>query len=629
MNLEIKKKKRNKILDDIAELNNNIIDESNMNIDNNNQDLNNNIDKINTSNKNEENFNIINEEKIPKKKEITKDFSDIDEIEGETIQHDKNRNLTAIDLNLLLKYISLSDYLKNIISKIYHFTQQCFSFIDKEILFPKIKSCYEYFKEKSIPLEVTKYLVYFFNILILEMYEYYTKIPFGDKALKVIISLLKQIEEDLYETIRKSILEKNKSNKDNYIPMKTAAMNEKIKFFETKKEKKPSLNEDDENEEDNKDGKNEDNIIIKELTLDDLLKETRKIISFCEKGKCESEIILKKLIKNSCFCKYKCLTKNEDPNYKKENIIKIDNLRRRTSLNKQEKLIKDINEQPWFSVNDWEPNEIGDVLIKITLGLFKKIKLRELYRSVYIKEKKNETSPNVINCINATNNLSSFIINEILSYDLPKDRARQFEGWIKVADYLRTKNDYNDLFAIYIALNHFSIQRLELTQKEINSRAKNIFTQLEDLFSLDNNNQKLRQEITKHIEKNEFHIPYLGIHLRDITSLEGVGYITDLNLINFNIIEKVHLTIKILFQYTKMEDPNENITTYRELNFFNNLEENKVDPIEISNKLEPEFTLYENPKKEKRKTIIDLKYFNVNIDDNNHYINNLIEKEKI
>ena len=68
----------------------------------------------------------------------------------------------------------------------------------------------------------------------------------------------------------------------------------------------------------------------------------------------------------------------------------------------------------------------------MSISFLNEIKPRELYKGVYLKKDKETTSPNVVKCINNFNKLTSFIIEDILSYNSPKLRARSYKKWVEI-----------------------------------------------------------------------------------------------------------------------------------------------------------------------------------------------------
>ena len=262
-----------------------------------------------------------------------------------------------------------------------------------------------------------------------------------------------------------------------------------------------------------------------------------------------------------------------------------------------------------FCVLDWEPSQIGEKLIKLSYNLLNKIEYKELYEAIFTKKTKDVSSPNIMENIKQFNNLILFIIEDILSYDFPSDRARMIERWVLIAQYCKNRKDESDCVAIKSALSHYIITGLNLTLNQIKSKTKTIMNEINDYCNLEGNYKTFRDEI-KNIKKNEFYIPYLGILLRDLTFLEESGkYLVQGNMINLEKIEKVQNSLDSFFRF---KDSNNLINKEynEELKFFDNLEAKTEEELEkIANQLEPVFKLAKTQKKEKRLTQIDNKYF--------------------
>ena len=262
-----------------------------------------------------------------------------------------------------------------------------------------------------------------------------------------------------------------------------------------------------------------------------------------------------------------------------------------------------------FSVLDWEPSQIGEKLIKLSYNLLNKIEYKELYEAIFTKQSKEVNSPNIMENIKKFNSLILFIIEDILSYDYPSDRARMIEKWVLIAQYCKYRKDESDCFAIKSALSHYIITGLNLTLNQINSRTRKIMNEIDEYCNLEGNYKTFRDEI-KNIKKKEFFVPYLGIILRDLTFFEESGkYLVQGNMINFEKIEKVQNSIDNFFKF-KNSNNLINKEFNEDLNFFENLETKSEEELEkIAYQLEPVFKLAKIQKREKRLTQIDNKYF--------------------
>ena len=269
---------------------------------------------------------------------------------------------------------------------------------------------------------------------------------------------------------------------------------------------------------------------------------------------------------------------------------------------------KDTLSKGYFCTIDWKTEEIGDELLRISKSLLNKIHPRELYRAIFLKKNKEKDSKNVVDCVNRFNRLTSFIIEDILSYNFPKERARIYEKWVAIADYCKTNKDYNDLIAIFSALNNYIITGLNLTLKEVKSRTNSIFKQISDFCTVEGNYKKIREDMNICDKGGIIFIPYLGMLMRDINFFEESSkYINEYGCFNIEKIENINDIFEKYFRFkTVPEKANKN----PDLKFFEDLEDITEEKLEeIANKIEPDFTIEEIQKPGKRPTNIDEKYF--------------------
>ena len=269
---------------------------------------------------------------------------------------------------------------------------------------------------------------------------------------------------------------------------------------------------------------------------------------------------------------------------------------------------RDYLSKGYFCVTDWKKEEIGDQLMKNSVFLLNKVQPRELYRAIFLKKDKEKTSPNVVNCVNNFNRLTSFIIEDILSYNFPKERAKIYDKWVEIADYCKANKDYNDLIAIFSALNNYIITGLRLTLKEVKGRTNTLFRQLGEFCTVEGNYKNIREDMNNCDKTGEIFIPYLGMLMRDINFMEESSkYINENGCINMEKIENINTIFEKYFKFkSKIEKKNK----IKELMFFEDLEDITEEQLEeIADKLEPEFKIEEVQKPGKRLTEIDRKYF--------------------
>jgi hypothetical protein len=709
------------------------------------------INKINKLNLTEQVENNMKRKSFITKK-LTKEFVEEEEEKEINIKYKEHgKKMVAISLDLLLKKIVNENFLEENPIKIYSFCQQCFCFIERDILFNKIFNCYDYYKNKKITMSSFCKLIKFLNVLVIEMFDYYittiklddpivrslddfyrlllaeiiqiindnekekedeknSNPDFNSKEFQNIIEDEKVFNENLISKDNTDLIQnrnciysldeekepgkrerfntliyKNKDNanikKEQNKNLNTSKNNNnsddktknnqikdtyKIKLKpETKKENKHFKNTNNKKEE-KKGSKNvllnikkEKPVKLQNKNDKEKEKEKEKITpninrinaikkeKICPEEEIFSEIANVRILFSDIPKKRDIELAKKKINFYKDLKIKLpefigkpikENVPTKTrhtllksvtvgNLNKKHKL-KLHNNDKYFNILEWEINEIGEKLISCSKTLINKVQRREIYKGIFLKSKKNETSPNVMENIDKFNRLTFFIIQDILSYDFAKDRAKIYEKWVKIANYCKERKDYNDCIAINSALNNYIITGLNKTLNELNRETKELMKSLGKFCRYQGNYKMLREDMAN-LPYNSFYIPYLGMILKDIAFFEeNSKYIINDVLINFEKLENVQLAVSQFFNFQNGKDTINSIIP-DELWFFENLEDLKESDLdELANKLEPEFKLYANKKKEKRKTNIDKMYFtDLNLKKNNNKDNkNVIKK---
>ena len=585
---------------------------------------------IENSDKNSKKNSIISldNNKTMKKTEISANYVDVFET-GKTLIY-KNKELKKININLLLKKIITTDFMEKFVKYIYYFSQQCFCFINKEILFQKIINCYKFYKELDLPFNQLIKLIQFLDLLIIEMYEYYTSVPLDDKGVQIIKQFYQNLENEIKEKLgiptsgkdkASDLLERflygeedkncEKNKKMNKIDEKIKIMGKMVdRLISNQNTKNGIIEKKEETQNNTKKEKEKDKKKNSKKEEEEILEEIKQVMSLLDYE--EPNFSLLTEAKKKVYF-YQLKFNLIDSKIKKKKAIKrAATSKRTTSYLTSEKSKINKNQKNFFYINDYDPKEVGETLISISKDMLAKIERKELYKAVFLKNLKNKISPNVMECINKFNKLTSFIMEDILSYDFPKSRAKIIEAWLRVAEYLKFRNDHNDCVAIYSAIHHYIISGLKLTMKELKSKnVKALFKDISEYCSFEGNYKVLRENLINCLENNEYYLPYLGMLLRDISFFEANFEYVDDDLINFEKIEKIQTTIDNFFQFRNIEDiDNKNSSFLEELSFFNQLELIKEDDLEIlANKIEPKFLLGDIPRRRKRLTQIDRKFF--------------------
>ena len=222
----------------------------------------------------------------------------------------------------------------------------------------------------------------------------------------------------------------------------------------------------------------------------------------------------------------------------------------RTKEEQKETIIPEVTDRI-FDVFCWDPIEIARQITLITQYLYRNIGCQELILGGWTKNDKMEKCPNVSRLIIRFNKISKWIMEEILSYDFSKDRAKVMEVFITVAEELKNMNNLNDCFAVVTTFNHLCMKNLKKSWEQVSENAKNKQKDLSDICSILKNFEKIKNEFleykknVKNInELQEGCIPYLAPYLKDLAFLEeGQKYFNENKLIN---IHKIIIVGKII-----------------------------------------------------------------------------------
>ena len=280
-------------------------------------------------------------------------------------------------------------------------------------------------------------------------------------------------------------------------------------------------------------------------------------------------------------------------------------------------------EKPYeFDILKYKTEDIASELARVNYILFSRIKVKELLKGAFNRKEKYKLSPNICQIIKRFNTLSSWVMEEILSYDHAEKRAQILLKFIRICVELKAKGDFDDCLSIMTGLNNYIINKLYKTWGHIPSADMANFRSLKKMLSFEDNWKHLRTEIDKKIKENSFFIPYLGYYTKRLIYLEEMGpYIRkNTSLINIEKVIEVYKTLKSFYLIKKVSNfgyycEDENIK--KELRVLQCLEASNEDfLVQISNVLEPKYILSTKKLKIKRRTKTDILFLN-NISKNN------------
>lgn len=172
-----------------------------------------------------------------------------------------------------------------------------------------------------------------------------------------------------------------------------------------------------------------------------------------------------------------------------------------------------------FDVLMVTPEEYAGQITLMDMPVFKAIQPEELSSCGWNKKEKYSSAPNAVAFTRRFNQVSFWVVREILHAQTLKIRAEVLSHYIKTAKKLYELNNLHALMAVVSGLQSAPIFRLTKTWALLSRKDKTMFEKLEYVVSKEDNYKRLREYINS--LKMTPCIPYLGMYLCDLTYIDS------------------------------------------------------------------------------------------------------------
>ncbi|XP_042364818.1 ras-specific guanine nucleotide-releasing factor RalGPS1-like isoform X3 [Plectropomus leopardus] len=172
-----------------------------------------------------------------------------------------------------------------------------------------------------------------------------------------------------------------------------------------------------------------------------------------------------------------------------------------------------------FDVLKVTPEEFASQITLMDAPVFKAIHPEELASCGWNGKEKHSLAPNVVAFTRRFNQVSFWLVREILTAQTLKIRAEILSHFVKIAKKLLELNNLHSLVSVVSALQSAPIFRLSKTWALISRKDKAAFEKLNYLTSKEENYTRMREYIRS--LKMVPCIPYLGIYLLDMIYIDS------------------------------------------------------------------------------------------------------------
>ncbi|XP_072096112.1 ras-specific guanine nucleotide-releasing factor RalGPS1 isoform X2 [Mobula birostris] len=172
-----------------------------------------------------------------------------------------------------------------------------------------------------------------------------------------------------------------------------------------------------------------------------------------------------------------------------------------------------------FDVLKVTPEEFASQITLMDVPVFKAIQPEELTSCGWNKKDKHILAPNIVAFTRRFNQVSFWVVREILTAQTLKIRAEILSHFIKLAKKLLELNNLHSLMAVVSGLQSAPIFRLSKTWALVSRKDKATFEKLDYLVTKEDNYKRMREFISS--LRMVPCVPYLGIYLLDLIYIDS------------------------------------------------------------------------------------------------------------
>ncbi|KAJ6234535.1 guanine nucleotide exchange factor [Anaeramoeba flamelloides] len=186
------------------------------------------------------------------------------------------------------------------------------------------------------------------------------------------------------------------------------------------------------------------------------------------------------------------------------------------------KIPKKINWK-YLNILEIDCEEVARQITIREFEVYEKLNFTEFLQQSWNKKKLFTRAPNIRYMISRFNELSFWCCTMILGAEKLVQRAMAVEYFIQFALHLRKFNNFNCLMAVVSALKSNPLQRLKHTFGDISLESEEHLKDLDELLNSENAFKNYRRALLEAYMEGKSAIPFIGIHLTDLTFLDDTS----------------------------------------------------------------------------------------------------------
>lgn len=171
-----------------------------------------------------------------------------------------------------------------------------------------------------------------------------------------------------------------------------------------------------------------------------------------------------------------------------------------------------------FDILKVSPEDLAAQITLLDIPVFKAIAPEELTSIAWTAKNKLIKAPNLVALTRRFNQINMWVQTEILKTSTVKARGIIMSHFVKVMKKLFDLNNLHSAMSILAALQSAAIFRLSKSWLELGHKDRSNFKRIAQLFSEENNNQRLREHMNS--LRLQACIPHMGMYLTDLVYVD-------------------------------------------------------------------------------------------------------------
>ncbi|KAJ3424638.1 guanine nucleotide exchange factor [Anaeramoeba flamelloides] len=174
----------------------------------------------------------------------------------------------------------------------------------------------------------------------------------------------------------------------------------------------------------------------------------------------------------------------------------------------------------YFKIFEIDPEEVARQITLYEFQTFIQLEFTEFLNQSWNKRNLSSQSPNIRKMIDRYMKYTNWVCTQILQTEKLEQRIKSVTYFIQLAEHFKKLNNFNSFMATLTSLHSSSVLRLKHTFAQVSEENTQKLESFYELMSGIGAYKIYREALKSAFLKGQSCIPFIGIHLTDLTFLD-------------------------------------------------------------------------------------------------------------